>query len=97
MHGCAAELTQYLREHTGLYLSEGKQYGENGSSFIRMNIACSRSRLEDGLERLAEGVRGYEEWPLDWQIKLTELRGTAAFPGATVLCGLHPSSSCRKR
>ena len=61
MHGSAGEFTQYLREHTGLYLSEGKQYGENGSSFIRMNIACSRSRLEDGLERLAEGVRGYEE------------------------------------
>ena len=65
MHGTAGEFTQYLRKHTGLYLSEGKQYGENGSSFIRMNIACSRSRLEDGLERLAEGVRGYEEWSLD--------------------------------
>ena len=65
MHGCAAEFTQYLRKHTGLYLSEGKQYGENGSSFIRMNIACSRSRLEDGLKRLAEGVRGYEEWLID--------------------------------
>ena len=64
MHGCAGEFTQYLREHTGLYLSEGKQYGENGSSFIRMNIACSRSQLEDGLKRLAEGVRGYEEWAL---------------------------------
>ena len=64
MHGSAGEFTQYLREHTGLYLSEGKQYGENGSSFIRMNIACSRSRLEDGLKRLAEGVRGYEEWAL---------------------------------
>ncbi len=64
MQGCAAEFTQYLREHTGLYLSEGKQYGENGSSFIRMNIACSRSRLEDGLKRLAKGVRSYEEWTL---------------------------------
>ena len=64
MHGCAAEFTQYLRKHTGLYLSEGKQYGENGSSFIRMNIACSRSRLEDGLKRLAEGARSYEEWTL---------------------------------
>ena len=64
MHGSAGEFTQYLREHTGLYLSEGKQYGENGSSFIRMNIACSRSQLEDGLKRLAEGVRGYEEWAL---------------------------------
>lgn len=60
MKGCATEFTQYLREHTGLYLSEGRQYGESGSSFIRMNIACSKSRLEDGLKRLVEGARGYE-------------------------------------
>lgn len=60
MKGCAMEFTQYLREHTGLYLSEGRQYGESGSSFIRMNIACPKSRLEDGLKRLVEGARGYE-------------------------------------
>lgn len=60
MQGCAMEFTQYLREHTGLYLSEGRQYGESGSSFIRMNIACPKSRLEDGLKRLVEGARGYE-------------------------------------
>lgn len=59
MQGCAAEFTQYLREHTGLYLSEGRQYGESGSSFVRMNVACSRSRLEDGLKRLAEGLALY--------------------------------------
>jgi len=64
MQGCAAEFTQYLREHTGLYLSEGQQYGESGCSFIRMNIACPRSRLEDGMKRLAEGARSYEEWIL---------------------------------
>ena len=64
MQGCAAEFTQYLREHTGLYLSEGQQYGESGCFFIRMNIACPRSRLEDGMKRLAEGARSYEEWTL---------------------------------
>lgn len=64
MQGCAAEFTQYLREHTGLYLSEGQQYGESGCFFIRMNIACPKSRLEDGLKRLAEGVRSYEDWVL---------------------------------
>ena len=64
MPGCATEFTQYLREHTGLYLSEGCQYGESGSSFIRMNIACPKSRLEDGLKRLVEGVGAYEEWTL---------------------------------
>lgn len=64
MQGCATEFTRYLRENTGLYLSEGRQYGENGTSFIRMNIACPRSRLEDGLKRLAEGVALYEECTL---------------------------------
>ncbi|NBH70758.1 pyridoxal phosphate-dependent aminotransferase [Clostridiaceae bacterium] len=64
MQGCTTEFIQYLREYTGLYLSEGQQYGESGSPFIRMNIACPRSRLEDGMKRLAEGVRGYEEWVL---------------------------------
>ena len=61
MQGCATEFTQYLREHTGLYLSEGRQYGESGSSFIRMNIACPRSRVEDGMKRLTEGARDYEK------------------------------------
>lgn len=64
MQGCAAEFTQYLREHTGLYLSEGRQYGECGSTFIRMNIACPRSLLKDGLKRLAKGIASYEEWTI---------------------------------
>ena len=62
MQGCATEFTRYLRGHTGLYLSEGRQFGENGNSFIRMNIACPRSRLEDGLKRLKKGVASYEDW-----------------------------------
>ena len=62
MQGCATEFTQYLREHKGLYLSEGRQYGESGKFFIRMNIACPRSRLEDGIKRLVDGILSYEEW-----------------------------------
>ena len=62
MKGCATEFTQYLREHKGLYLSEGRQYGESGKFFIRMNIACPRSRLEDGIKRLVDGILSYEEW-----------------------------------
>lgn len=60
MQGCTSEFAGYLREHTGLYLSKGIQYGENGSSFLRMNIACPRSRLRDGLERLDRGAAAYE-------------------------------------
>ena len=48
--------TERLRELTGLYLSEGREYGECGKSFVRMNLATQRSRLLDGLERLRRGV-----------------------------------------
>ena len=62
MQGCAAEFAQYMKEHTVLYLSGGRQYGENGYFLVGINIACPRSRLEDGMRRLAKGARDYEEW-----------------------------------
>jgi len=45
----------YIRKTTGLYLSNGVQYG-NGEHFLRMNIACPRSLLMDGLERLKKSA-----------------------------------------
>ena len=50
-------LADFIREKTGLYLSEGAQYGGDGNRFLRMNIAYPRKRLEDGLERLERGVK----------------------------------------
>lgn len=60
--GCDAELCRYIREATGLYLSEGSQYGKAGEGFLRMNLACQKSKLHDGLERLQKGVISYETW-----------------------------------
>lgn len=45
-----------LRDETGLYLSHGSQFGGDGNSFVRMNVACPKKRLEDGLERLQSMV-----------------------------------------
>lgn len=53
------ELCKYIRKKTGLYLSDGAIYGGNGKSFIRMNIACPRERLEDGLCKLKSGIEEY--------------------------------------
>ena len=50
------ELAEYIREKTGLYLSEGCEYRGDGRDFLRMNLACPRSRLVDGLERLKKAV-----------------------------------------
>lgn len=54
-------LTEFIRENTGLYLSDGLEYGENGKAFIRMNVACPRDRLLDGLKRFKEGIYLFEK------------------------------------
>ncbi len=45
-----------LREKTGLFVSDGKAYGPGGEGFIRLNIACPRALLLDGLRRLKSMV-----------------------------------------
>ena len=48
----SARLAAEIRAKTGLYLSDGVQYGKGGETFLRMNIACPRARVLEGLERL---------------------------------------------
>lgn len=45
-----------LRKETGLFLSLGSIYGGNGKCFARMNLACPRATVLDGLHRLEKGV-----------------------------------------
>lgn len=52
-------LAAFIRRETGLYLSAGGAYGGDGDTFLRMNIACPRSTLEDGLERLKKGIEAF--------------------------------------
>lgn len=50
----------FLKRSTGLYISPGSQYRGNGKKFVRMNIACPRSRLNDGLFRFIKGINSYK-------------------------------------
>lgn len=50
------DLAHNIREKTGLYLSDGVEYGGDGASFLRMNVACPRTTLLDGLERLKRAL-----------------------------------------
>ena len=54
-------LTYFIREYTGLYVTNGEEYGDNGKGFIRINIACPQVRLMDGLERLKNGITLYQQ------------------------------------
>ena len=55
--GNSRDVAAFLREKTGLYLSAGASYGRGGERFLRMNVACPRATLEDGLARFSAGVR----------------------------------------
>lgn len=55
----SGELCRFIRSDSGLFVTDGSVYGENGRGFIRMNIACPRERMEDGLERLIHSVTAY--------------------------------------
>ena len=57
----SVDFCEKLREQTGLYLSDGAEYGEPGRSFVRMNLAAPRSRVLDGLERLKRGAEVYSK------------------------------------
>lgn len=43
---------QMLKEKTGLFIIGGNEYGKTGENFVRINLACPRSILEDAMERL---------------------------------------------
>ena len=45
-------LADDIRAKTGLYLSKGSAFGKGGEAFLRMNTACPKRTLDDGLGRL---------------------------------------------
>ena len=47
------KLKKFIIEEAGLGLSDGFLFGEEGSGFQRLNVACPRSVLKKGLEKLS--------------------------------------------
>lgn len=59
--GSSTKFCRFIRSHSGLYLSDGNEY-RGGEGFLRMNLACPRQQMEDGLNRLKESLEAYESW-----------------------------------
>ena len=55
----AGELADFIRKDSGLYLTPGEEYGACGRQFIRLNAACPRARLLEGLERFEKSVKAF--------------------------------------
>lgn len=47
-----------LKEHEKVWLNTGMNNGEDaGRHYLRINIACPRSRLAEGLKRIEAGLK----------------------------------------
>ncbi len=51
------ELQEFMREQARVGFDDGFMFGEGGSGFQRMNIACPRSLLREALERIEKAVK----------------------------------------
>ena len=51
------EIVKTLLKRVKLWVNEGSLYGEIGEGFIRINIACPRQQLIEGLNRLRRALK----------------------------------------
>ena len=63
LEGFSERFGKFLQEKVQLTLSAGSIYGAAGEGFMRINIACPRSRLLDGMQRLIVGYEAYKSTP----------------------------------
>ena len=55
------DFCDFLREKHKLYISKGSIYKGNGNKFIRINIACPKDVLLEGLKRLKEAYINFKK------------------------------------
>lgn len=59
--GIAQEvLLRMLTDDAGVIVNDGVTFGLEGNGFVRLNIACTRSRLQEGMERIQRVFAGKE-------------------------------------
>ncbi len=56
----AKALEQLNQKQAKVALDEGYIFGEGGAGFVRINIACPRSILAEGLKRIEQAVNAYK-------------------------------------
>ena len=50
------QLTELMIEKGNVWLNEGTVYGKAGEGFLRLNIACPRATLQEGLNRMKKAI-----------------------------------------
>ena len=52
----SSALVEHLLSNYGVWLNDGEMYGERQRPFVRINMACPRAILAEGLQRMARGI-----------------------------------------
>lgn len=55
----ASKITSYLLKNYSLRITSGEEYGKNGKSFVRVNLATSHENVEKFLKIFEEGLNKY--------------------------------------
>lgn len=54
------EIEERLMKEDKVWVNAGSMYGSEGEHFIRVNMACPRERLEEGVSRIIKGIKRME-------------------------------------
>lgn len=55
------DLQKFMIEEAKVGLNAGSSYGKDGEQFMRMNLACPKSTLQEGVERIIRAVKALEK------------------------------------
>lgn len=50
------ELMNFFSDKAGVFLNNGASYGQGGEGFVRMNLGCPHSKIEEALRRIKEAM-----------------------------------------
>ncbi len=53
-------LCDFIQKESGLILCDGREY-RNGDGFLRINLACQREKVLDGMQRLEKSIRAFQQ------------------------------------
>jgi cystathionine beta-lyase len=51
----------FFAQQAGVLLEDGRMFVANGEGYIRLNLACPRSVLEEGLRRIVRVLVGQKQ------------------------------------
>lgn len=57
----STSLNKFMIEKARVGLNAGASYGEDGEQYMRMNIACPRATLEEGVKRIIDAVQALKK------------------------------------